>query len=100
VSAASLGLVLAVLAYLVKATTTLDDSLFTARMDWLLRGFQLFALIEVVGAAYAVWVAILAWRRREASILYRLAASLIALALVILAGLILAFHVLAPSLAY
>jgi CubicO group peptidase (beta-lactamase class C family) len=95
------ALVLLGLAFLyARALSILDLSILSGRMDPFIRGFQVLALVVIAGALYGSWAAHIAWKTREGSILHRLGAIAVAVALLELTLFMLNYHFLSIRLNY
>jgi CubicO group peptidase (beta-lactamase class C family) len=97
---AAVGLVFGFLIFCSVTLANFQLALLSPRTDPLLRVFQLLAIGVVLGAAYAVRAAVLAWRKREGALIHRLALTAATVSLAVLALFVLSYHVLSPSLAY
>jgi hypothetical protein len=93
---AVLGLVLVY----AKALQILDLSMLSGRMDPYIRCFQVLVLLVMAGAAYAIWAAYMAWKMRLGSLLYRLRATAVSIALLELTLFALNYHFLSIDLHY
>jgi CubicO group peptidase (beta-lactamase class C family) len=86
-------------AYLV-ALARLELTVLSATTDPYIRLFQLLALLVVVGSMHALWSAVMAWKRREGTLLHRLGSTATGLALVTLAVFVVTYNLLAMHLNY
>ncbi|MEA1672730.1 serine hydrolase domain-containing protein [Nitrospirillum sp. BR 11163] len=91
---------IALVAIYVQALASLDLTVLSVRFDPAMRVFQVLAALVCLGALFTLWSAVIAWRRREGSILSRTGLSLVTLSLLVMAATIAGQHLLTPSLAY
>jgi hypothetical protein len=99
VTVAALVLIALATLYLLKFAK-LELWILSSRLDPLIRCFQLLAVLVMVGTVYAVWVAYIAWRGREGSVLHRIDVTLVGLSLLTLSACLASYHFLTLDLAY
>jgi CubicO group peptidase (beta-lactamase class C family) len=75
-------------------------SLFGPGLDPLLRAFQLFGLLGIIGGAFALWNVVLVWRDRTRGWPARLGSALFALACAGIVWIGVTYSLLSPSLDY
>jgi len=82
------------------ALSRLELTILSASTDPYIRLFQLLAILLVVGSVHALWSAVVAWRRREGSLLHRVGSTATGVALATLALFVVSYHLLALHLNY
>jgi CubicO group peptidase (beta-lactamase class C family) len=84
----------------VRALANLDLAVLSSRMDQYLRGFQLLALLVVIGTGFVLWRCFAGWRTREGSVWHRIALTLLSLSLLATVLIIASYHLLAIDLSF